>query len=114
VTRAAKGCLLIALIPVVYLLIVLGSIQWTLYRGQQDQDAILVAIKSQYPDLVFRGGHSYEAQRVYLKCLNVQDPAKQMEIRDWLAEFKAEHKIGSVIWLMFDEEGREPPEKFKL
>src|SRR5262249_9479185 len=84
------------------------------YRGQQDLDTILVALKREYPNIVLKGGHSYEAERVYVQCLNVQEPAKQMEIRDWLCQFKAENKIGSVILLMFDDEVREPPEKFKL
>jgi hypothetical protein len=96
---------LLLLILTAYIAYAAGTIELRLYQNRQAQREITEALAANYPGLQFRASASYESPRVYLYVYDVVEPAKQAEIKRWLARLKADRALKVVIWLCWERMG---------
>jgi len=108
------GIVLILAVVVVGVLAPIGRIALNLHRGEVAQRELLESLKARYPQVTIKSAYSYEHTRVYLRASGVDEPARQVEIRNWLAELKAARRMTVEIWLRFDDGGWEEPTSFKF
>lgn len=71
----------------------IGTIALRLHRNQPAARTIAGTLASQYPNYRIIGAASYESEVIYINVWGQPDEAKQIEIRDWLANEKNRRQL---------------------